>query len=324
MPTGVADAAPLARNQTGLGGVAQSPPPQKVPLACTAQPPPTRVNWYPALSAGRPPIVSERPVAGQNQAGCVPETGSRRLSSQVVVPPDDPVRADRQADELRRLHRDRAGRDRRRRGARGRMSGRGGRPAVGLGEVDDAPDGHRDDRRDHPQAARPRAGLAVVALAEDVIIHRRTPVISPICIPTIRGSAAMDWRPTPGTGPLTSRAPPPRRRGEYSVARKRIAELPSAQGHRGRPRWTGTCLMSSNASLTTRSGRVSPAPRCGRWRCCNTVTTRRSSHATCGSGCSWTPTAPRTTTGRGRRSRTPTRRRSTSSRATWPRRSTRS
>ena len=87
VPMGVADAAPLARNQTGLGGVAQSPPPQKVPLACTAQPPPTRVNWYPESSADRPPMVSERPVDGQNQAGCVPETGSRRLSSQVVVPP---------------------------------------------------------------------------------------------------------------------------------------------------------------------------------------------------------------------------------------------
>ena len=43
--------------------------------------------------------------------------------------------------------------------------------------------------------------------------------------------------------------------------------------------------MSSNASLTTRSGRVSPVARCGRWRCCNTVTTRRSSRGTCGSGC---------------------------------------
>ncbi len=75
------------------------------------------------------------------------------------------------------------------------MSGRGGGPAVRLGEVDDAADGHRDDRRDHPQAARPRAGLAVVALAEDVIIHRRTPVISPICLPTIRGRRRWDCRP---------------------------------------------------------------------------------------------------------------------------------
>ncbi len=91
VPTGIADCAPFPRYQTGLGGVAQSPPPQKVPLACTAQPPPTRVNWYPASSAGRPPIVSARPVAGQNQAGCVPETGSRRLSSHGVVFPVIPV-----------------------------------------------------------------------------------------------------------------------------------------------------------------------------------------------------------------------------------------
>ena len=87
MPTGIAVCAPLARNRTGLGGVEQSPPPQNVPFACTAQPPPTRVNWYPDSSAGRPPIVTERPVAGRDQAGCVPDTGSRWLSSQAVVPP---------------------------------------------------------------------------------------------------------------------------------------------------------------------------------------------------------------------------------------------
>ena len=40
---------------------------------------------------GRPPIVSAWPVAGQNQAGCVPETGSRRLSSHGVVFPVIPV-----------------------------------------------------------------------------------------------------------------------------------------------------------------------------------------------------------------------------------------
>jgi hypothetical protein len=41
-------------------------------------------------------------------------------------------------------------------------------------EIDDARDGHQDGRADHREAARPPAGLAVPALAEDVI-HRRTP-----------------------------------------------------------------------------------------------------------------------------------------------------
>jgi hypothetical protein len=48
---------------------------------------------------------------------------------------------------------------------------------VRLGEVDDAADQHREHDRDDTQTARPRAWLPVVALAEDVIIQRRTPVI---------------------------------------------------------------------------------------------------------------------------------------------------
>jgi hypothetical protein len=42
-------------------------------------------------------------------------------------------------------------------------------------EVDGARDDRQDERRDHSGAARPRTRLAVVALAEDVVIHRRTP-----------------------------------------------------------------------------------------------------------------------------------------------------
>jgi hypothetical protein len=51
---------------------------------------------------------------------------------------------------------------------------------VRPGEVDNATDAahcDRDDRDDRPQVARPPARLAVVALAQDVIIHRRTPGI---------------------------------------------------------------------------------------------------------------------------------------------------
>jgi hypothetical protein len=48
-------------------------------------------------------------------------------------------------------------------------------------EVDDARDNRKDERCDHPKAARSRTGLAVIALAEDVIIHRRTPKSGPIC-----------------------------------------------------------------------------------------------------------------------------------------------
>jgi hypothetical protein len=42
-------------------------------------------------------------------------------------------------------------------------------------EVNGARDDRQDERSDHPKAARPRTGPAVIALAEDVIIHRRTP-----------------------------------------------------------------------------------------------------------------------------------------------------
>ena len=45
------------------------------------------MNLYPEPSAGRPPIASERPVAGEYQAGCLPVTGSRRLSCQDAVCP---------------------------------------------------------------------------------------------------------------------------------------------------------------------------------------------------------------------------------------------
>jgi hypothetical protein len=43
------------------------------------------------------------------------------------------------------------------------------------GEVGDAAGDDQQEHADHRQAARPRAWLAVAALAEDVIIHRRAP-----------------------------------------------------------------------------------------------------------------------------------------------------
>ena len=49
-----------------------------------------RVNWYPELAAGSPPIGSERPVAGENQTGCDPVAGSRRLAAQGRVGPPIP------------------------------------------------------------------------------------------------------------------------------------------------------------------------------------------------------------------------------------------
>jgi hypothetical protein len=56
-------------------------------------------------------------------------------------------------------------------------------------EVDDARDRHQDGRADHREAARPPAGLAVPALAEDVI-HRRTPKSTLACNATIRRNEA--------------------------------------------------------------------------------------------------------------------------------------
>ena len=43
------------------------------------------------------------------------------------------------------------------------------------GEVGDAAGDHQQEHANHREAARPRAWLAVAALAEDVIIHRHTP-----------------------------------------------------------------------------------------------------------------------------------------------------
>jgi hypothetical protein len=48
-------------------------------------------------------------------------------------------------------------------------------------EIDDAPDNRQDEHGDHPEAARPRTGLAIIALAEDVIIHREPPKSGQIC-----------------------------------------------------------------------------------------------------------------------------------------------
>jgi hypothetical protein len=42
-------------------------------------------------------------------------------------------------------------------------------------QVDDTRDNRQDERSDQPKAARPLTRLAIIALAEDVIIHRRTP-----------------------------------------------------------------------------------------------------------------------------------------------------
>ena len=52
---------------------------------------------------------------------------------------------------------------------------------AGEGEADDARGDHQDEADDHPQAARPRTRFAVIALAEKVIIHRRTPESGLIC-----------------------------------------------------------------------------------------------------------------------------------------------
>src|ERR1700722_561197 len=93
-PTRTADRAPSARYHTGIAGSAQLTQPALAPgSACTAQPPPTRMNWYPALSAGSPPIVSERPAAGRYQAGWVPATGRRTLSLQAKPPTMIPSRS---------------------------------------------------------------------------------------------------------------------------------------------------------------------------------------------------------------------------------------
>jgi hypothetical protein len=48
-------------------------------------------------------------------------------------------------------------------------------------EPDDARGNRQDEADDHPQAARPRTRFAVIALAEKVIIHRRTPESGLIC-----------------------------------------------------------------------------------------------------------------------------------------------
>jgi hypothetical protein len=49
-------------------------------------------------------------------------------------------------------------------------------------EVDNTPDNRQNERSEQPKPPGPLTGLAVIALAEDVIIHRRTPKSMLVCI----------------------------------------------------------------------------------------------------------------------------------------------
>jgi hypothetical protein len=61
---------------------------------------------------------------------------------------------------------------------------------TGEGEIDDTGDSRQDDGADHGEAARPRAGLPVIALADDVI-HRRLQEHAVLMGTTIRRSVGI-------------------------------------------------------------------------------------------------------------------------------------